>query len=73
MMRSCLDELDVGVASLHEQDSELNASALFDGEYADAAILDGLNLLWVHSAVCDVVLECHFDPSSNLLVAVIEF
>jgi len=59
MMRS-LDELNVGVASLHEQGTELNAVALFDSEHADAAILDGLNLFWVHGAFCDVVLECHF-------------
>ena len=72
-MRSCLNELDVGVASFNKQDSELNAVALFDGEYADAAILDSLNFLGIHGAVCDVVLECHFDLSSNLLIAVIEF
>jgi hypothetical protein len=61
MMRSCLNELDVGVASLHKQGTELNAVALFDGEHADAAIFDCLNLLWVHGAFCDVVLQCHFD------------
>jgi len=60
MMRS-LDELDVGVASFNKQDSKLNSVALFDGEHADAAILDGLNLFWIHGAICDVVLQCHFD------------